>query len=331
VLRTKDERRVTLVGGELSTERLAHGYAVTAHRSQGQTVERAHVYTDGGGRELAYVAMSRAKESSHAYLVADNLDQATEDLVREWSSERRTAWVTDLVCERPSRTVEAVAGRPEAEKAREAALSHARLSATYLARTAAVPKDPGLEIAAANGRRRELRELRRDLRRGQGVWANTEAGRATRDLMEARREMRRAASMAEQARWRDRRSYRKQVAAWAEREAEALGRWTSSGAPEAHNLDGLIAEGENTVRELGKGRDCQLRAGDGLYQDGTKSRLGDLQRDISALRDRLDGIEPPSVARHHAERSVLRVPGGLGHDDGLDYDQYRGIGGGLGR
>jgi ATP-dependent exoDNAse (exonuclease V) alpha subunit len=59
-------------------------------------VDRAHVYADGGGRELAYVAMSRAKESSHAYLVADSLDQATEDLQREWSAERRMGWAIDL-------------------------------------------------------------------------------------------------------------------------------------------------------------------------------------------------------------------------------------------
>jgi hypothetical protein len=39
--------------------------------------------------------MSRAKESSHAYLVADNLDQAAEDLARDWSAERRIGWVTD--------------------------------------------------------------------------------------------------------------------------------------------------------------------------------------------------------------------------------------------
>ena len=31
------------------------------HRSQGVTADRAHVYSDGGGRELAYVAMSRTK------------------------------------------------------------------------------------------------------------------------------------------------------------------------------------------------------------------------------------------------------------------------------
>lgn len=35
---------------------------------QGATVDRAHVFADGGGRELAYVAMSRARESSQVYV-----------------------------------------------------------------------------------------------------------------------------------------------------------------------------------------------------------------------------------------------------------------------
>ena len=34
---------------ELAGSRLAHAYAVTVHRSQGSTVERAHAFEDGGG------------------------------------------------------------------------------------------------------------------------------------------------------------------------------------------------------------------------------------------------------------------------------------------
>ena len=43
-----------------------YGYATTVHRGQGSTTERAHLFADGGGRELAYVAMSRARESTHS-------------------------------------------------------------------------------------------------------------------------------------------------------------------------------------------------------------------------------------------------------------------------
>ena len=45
-----------LVGDELRADRLDYAYAVTVHRTQGATVDRAHVFADVGGRELAYVA-----------------------------------------------------------------------------------------------------------------------------------------------------------------------------------------------------------------------------------------------------------------------------------
>lgn len=47
-----------------------HGYAVTGHKAQGSTVDRAHVLaTDSGlsSREWAYVAGSRAREETHIY------------------------------------------------------------------------------------------------------------------------------------------------------------------------------------------------------------------------------------------------------------------------
>jgi hypothetical protein len=39
--------------------------------------------------------MSRARESSHVYVVADDIQQAVEDLTREWTTERRQRWVID--------------------------------------------------------------------------------------------------------------------------------------------------------------------------------------------------------------------------------------------
>lgn len=63
---------------------------------QGATVDRAHVLADGGGRELAYVAMSRVSGTSHAYVAADDLDQAVRNLTVEWSADRRQRWVLDV-------------------------------------------------------------------------------------------------------------------------------------------------------------------------------------------------------------------------------------------
>ena len=51
--RFDDGRTESLRREELASDRLDYAYAVTVHRMQGATVDRAHVLADGGGRELA--------------------------------------------------------------------------------------------------------------------------------------------------------------------------------------------------------------------------------------------------------------------------------------
>ncbi len=95
-VRFDDGRHGTLSGEQLRADRLDHAYAVTMHRMQGATVDRAHVFADGGGRELAYVAMSRARDTTQVYIAADNADQAVDDLIAEWSVDRRQRWTLDV-------------------------------------------------------------------------------------------------------------------------------------------------------------------------------------------------------------------------------------------
>ena len=47
---------------DIGADKLAYAYSVTAHRSQGQTVDATYALEDGGGRELAYVAMSTSSK-----------------------------------------------------------------------------------------------------------------------------------------------------------------------------------------------------------------------------------------------------------------------------
>src|SRR5690606_6836296 len=56
---------------------LEHGYAVTTHKAQGITVERAHVLLGGTmqNRESSYVQLSRAKESTQIYIEAAEIDR----------------------------------------------------------------------------------------------------------------------------------------------------------------------------------------------------------------------------------------------------------------
>jgi ATP-dependent exoDNAse (exonuclease V) alpha subunit len=59
------ERRITLTDGRvlpLGFRQFTHGYAVTAHRSQGKSVDEVIISGDGMRRELFYVAASRGRE-----------------------------------------------------------------------------------------------------------------------------------------------------------------------------------------------------------------------------------------------------------------------------
>ena len=91
---TPDGQQLHMGPDDIGAERLAHGYAITAHRSQGSTVDVAHVLDDGGGRELAYVAMSRARAASHIYVTALDPDHAAQRLTWGWDQQRRQQWIT---------------------------------------------------------------------------------------------------------------------------------------------------------------------------------------------------------------------------------------------
>lgn len=58
-------------------EHVELGYAVTAHRAQGVTVDTAHtVVTATTTRENFYVAMTRGRDANHAYVATDRPDEA---------------------------------------------------------------------------------------------------------------------------------------------------------------------------------------------------------------------------------------------------------------
>ena len=121
----------TLGPEQIGPDRFAHGYATTVHRSQGATFDTAHLFADGGGRELGYVAMSRARASAQVHVVADNIGQAVEDLSRDWARERRQFWAIDTGT--PEVPVKRAALEVEVDKqapaALRAVLGRARLKA----------------------------------------------------------------------------------------------------------------------------------------------------------------------------------------------------------
>ena len=138
---TPDGRQLQMGPDEIGADRLAHGYAITAHRSQGATVDVAHVLDDGGGRELAYVAMSRARHASHVYTAGGDLRDAAERLAWSWDQERREQWVSDR--HRAAERIEAL----RAERRRLVATIPPDVSG------AARPGPPGAGSARAGSRR----------------------------------------------------------------------------------------------------------------------------------------------------------------------------------
>lgn len=63
---------ITLPAGYIA-EHVELGYAITAHRAQGTTVDTAHllIHSSSMTREALYVAMTRGRHSNHAYLATD--------------------------------------------------------------------------------------------------------------------------------------------------------------------------------------------------------------------------------------------------------------------
>ena len=78
-----DRGRIHLEDGrKLPTEykQFAHGYAVTAHRSQGKSVNSVIISGDGMRKELFYVAASRGRNS--VQVITSNKDLLRESVAR---------------------------------------------------------------------------------------------------------------------------------------------------------------------------------------------------------------------------------------------------------
>jgi conjugative relaxase-like TrwC/TraI family protein len=214
---TMDDGRIQrFAGDDLDAVHLAHGYAVTVHRSQGATVARAHALEDGGGRELAYVKMSRAKEHTTVYAVADDLEQAVEDLERSWAMSRRIGWAIDRSM--PSKDSSAVQAAKAMDHTVAAHIRHARLVVEREALAAVIPPDAEYAYHAARSHVEDL-EYRLDaMDRGDGYgMRGTPVGDAAIAWKEALGESGMCLLRAEHVGWRERHQLRRQAARAVER------------------------------------------------------------------------------------------------------------------
>jgi len=240
---TDDGRRVALAGAEIAKDHLDHGYALTVHREQGATADRTHYLAEGGGRELAYVAMSRARGPSIVHAVADNLDQAIEDITHDWSSDRSQRWVTRTAQPGIDPTIGVLPADPNAKRA--------RLVTELAALDRLGPPSVRADLIAARRELDRIRRDRQDLDRGTGRWVRTPAGRASGQLGRVRQERRAAEDHARMAVGRrERHHWRRLAQVAAAAEARAQQAWTTHVGPVADRLDRGIVMAEHRVADL---------------------------------------------------------------------------------
>ncbi len=315
-LRTDDGQHVRLGVEEAGADRLGYAYATTVHRCQGATTERAHLFADGGGRELAYVAMSRARESTQVWTVADDLPQAVDDLRRDWSTQRTPTWAIDTALpDLTGLTPQQFQALPTGQQARLAALLHAQHTITGRAMVGIGLPDRAATLGQAEQALEAARRARADLDTGGGIWAGTQAGRAVRDLADARTGRQRAEWAAEHGgRWRDRHAARKEAAEWPAREADAEQRFAMYVVPEVTRLDQEIARHQASLDHSAarhERRETATRAviHDGLEQQRLASKLDGR---LAAERDHLDGVPSAAEQRLAATRRYYQQLQGFG-------------------
>ena len=300
-------RRAVLQGEALDQDHLDYGYALTVHREQGATADRTHYLAEGGGRELAYVAMSRARGPSIIHAVADHLDQAIEDITHDWSVDRNQQWIT-----RTATAVgvdPAIRGLPEDSDARRAQLLAELETLEHHA-----PPDVTAELAAARADLDRLRRSRNDLVRGGGRWQHTPAGRAARDLDQARRQRQHAehwmhlphVGRRERHRWR-------RVAQSAVRtEERAEQDWMAHGQPAVAQLDRRITRAEHRVAELET--DARFRRRWLAQHPELDRRIQHAQRELRQVDDPR-GVELDERLESLLQPGPDRVAQGVGRAD----------------
>jgi len=277
--------------------------------------------------------MSRARQSCHAYLVADDLDQAADDLRRDWGRQLRPTWAIDTgLPSQESLSKESLSHLAKADRVRLGALVHARLQMTRDAVMGAVPADPRPALVEAKAALSQAHQARVDLQDGRGAHHDTQAGQAARELAQAIAAQRDAKFRATGAQgWRGRRQVAREIASSAQAEAHARERWEAHAGPEAARLEAEIARYQSVVEDLEtrhERRSDAIATSNHRFYDLCQTIRG-FRDGLEAHRDRMDGGQRPGTGRPGILRS--RLSPGPGYEHRYDHQPERSVGRDLGR
>jgi conjugative relaxase-like TrwC/TraI family protein len=241
-IRTNHGHTVTLLGSEIDPDHLAHGYALTVHREQGATSDRTHYLAEGGGRELAYVALSRARDCTTVHAVADDIDQALDDIRNDWTRSQHDTWLT------PTTSV------GDDPRVQPAAVDHdtirRRLVAELEQLRALAPPDVTTDLTATLGQLRALRDRREHLVAGTGPYEAGSVGRIVRQLHDLDTDLANAHREHNVARPWHRPHWRRLITALENYQAATLDEWDQHVDPEARRLDTAIGRTRQRADQL---------------------------------------------------------------------------------
>ncbi|KQN86528.1 hypothetical protein ASE96_13245 [Arthrobacter sp. Leaf69] len=152
----RDTGATIILGREYVEASIELGYATTAHRSQGITVDTGHTVVTQGRltRELLYVSMTRGRAGNHAY-VSENDPSADEPLDPVLPSSWRQILGEVLAAEGAERTAHEVR---EAEQSQADTLERLSAEYGYLAQIAAAEDLAGFLDAHSPGRSSEIQQ-----------------------------------------------------------------------------------------------------------------------------------------------------------------------------
>ena len=245
--------------------------------------------------------MSRARESAHAWVVADDVGQAADDLRRDWSVRRTPTWALDTGLPEDANAIRELGpALPVSDRARLVAIALAQMKTSRDAVKGL--ERPGLraelsEAQAALGRAEQELE---DLKGGTGTYAATEVGRAVSDLARARAALTKAKWTAEHSpRWRERRTANKKVTGGAAHLADSEGRWESYVAPEVARLQAAIDAARQDVDRLVASREREVARSVRLAERGHIARraAGQFAAGLVVYREALDEGKSPTLSR----------------------------------
>ena len=320
---TDDGRHVVLSGDQIDAAHLDHGYALTVHRTQGATADRAHYLAEGGGRELAYVALSRARHHTTIHAVADDIDQALHDLTYQWDQTRAQDWVTLTYQPGHAPTHPASAGSDHRPPAPVTPLTpRERIVAELDRLNHGAPPDVARSIRIDRDSLDHLAKDRADLEHGNGAWTGTPEGKAVQALDAAERALWRARYDRDHASILARPGARRDVDRAEETLAEAQDRWN---AVIPGVVRGIDRETATTRQRLDRNQQRQAKREEWLAQ------LPEQAQYIASLERQLLRLDNPTAAKRLDQLDAIPIDATPGQDLDRSIDPPGRDFGGIGR